>query len=50
MDKIITGNAIEVLKELPDCSVDCCIMSPPYLGLRDYGVNGQIGLEKSVEK
>lgn len=49
MDKIITGNAIEVLKELPDCSADCCITSPPYLGLRDYGVNGQIGLENSVE-
>ena len=49
MDKIITGNAIEVLKELPDCTTDCCITSPPYLGLRDYGVNGQIGLEKSVE-
>ena len=49
MDKIITGNAIEVLKELPDCTIDCCITSPPYLGLRDYGVNGQIGLEKSVE-
>ena len=49
MDKIITGNAIEVLKEFPDCSVDCCITSPPYLGLRDYGVNGQIGLENSVE-
>lgn len=49
MDKIITGNAIEVLKELPDCSADCCITSPPYLGLRDYGVNEQIGLENSVE-
>ena len=49
MNKIITGNAIEVLKELPDCSVDCCITSPPYLGLRDYGVNGQIGLENSAE-
>ena len=49
MNKIITGNAIEVLKELPDCTADCCITSPPYLGLRDYGVNGQIGLEKSVE-
>ena len=49
MNKIITGNVIEVLKELPDCSVDCCITSPPYLGLRDYGVNGQIGLENSVE-
>ena len=49
MDKIITGNAIEVLKELHDCSADCCITSPPYLGLRDYGVNEQIGLENSVE-
>lgn len=49
MNKIITGNAIEVLKELPYCTADCCITSPPYLGLRDYGVNGQIGLEKSVE-
>ena len=49
MNKIITGNAIEVLKELPDCTADCCITSPPYLGLRDYGVNGQIGLEKSIE-
>ena len=49
MDKIITGNAIEVLKELPDCSADCCITSPPYLGLRDYGVSGQLGLENSVE-
>lgn len=49
MDKIITGNAIEVLKELPDCSADCCITSPPYLGLRDYGVSGQLGLENSLE-
>lgn len=49
MSKIITGNAIEVLKELPDCTADCCITSPPYLGLRDYGVNEQIGLENSVE-
>jgi DNA (cytosine-5-)-methyltransferase len=49
MDKIITGNAIEVLKELLDCSADCCITSPPYLGLRDYGVSGQLGLENSVE-
>lgn len=49
MDKIITGNAIEVLKELPDCTADCCITSPPYLGLRNYGVSGQLGLENSVE-
>ena len=49
MNKVITGNAIDVLKELPDCTADCCITSPPYLGLRDYGVNGQLGLENSVE-
>ena len=49
MNKIITGNAFDVLKALPDCSADCCITSPPYLGLRDYGVNGQLGLENSVE-
>ena len=35
------------LRKLPDNSVDCCITSPPYFGLRDYGVGGQIGLEKS---
>jgi len=29
--------------------VDCCITSPPYFGLRDYGVDGQIGLEESPE-
>ena len=49
MNKIITGNAFDVLKALPDCSADCRITSPPYLGLRDYGVNGQLGLENSVE-
>ena len=49
MNKIITGNAIEVLKELPDCSADCCITSPPYFGLRDYGMDGQLGLEDTVE-
>jgi len=49
MNKIITGNAIEVLKELPDGYAAICITSPPYFGLRDYGVDGQIGLENSVE-
>lgn len=49
MNKIITGNTIEILKELPDCSADCCITSPPYFGLRDYGVDGQLGLEDTVE-
>ena len=35
---------------IPDGSVDCVVTSPPYYGLRDYGINGQIGLEESPEK
>ena len=41
------GDALAVLRELPDQSVDCCVTSPPYFGLRDYGVEGQYGLESS---
>ena len=41
------GDALTVLRQLPDQSVDCCVTSPPYFGLRDYGVEGQIGAEKS---
>jgi DNA modification methylase len=37
------------LLNLPDNSIDCCVTSPPYFGLRDYGVSGQIGLEASPE-
>ena len=33
-----------------DCSVDCCVTSPPYYGLRDYGVAGQLGLEPTPEE
>lgn len=42
------GDALEVLRQLPDESVDCCVTSPPYLGLRDYGVEGQLGLEPTI--
>lgn len=45
--KIYCGDAINVLRGLSPNSVDCCITSPPYYGLRDYGANGQIGLEKT---
>lgn len=38
------------LQKLPDNSVDCCISSPPYWGLRDYGVDGQIGLEENYSE
>jgi DNA modification methylase len=41
------GDALAVLRGLPDASVDCCVTSPPYFGLRDYGVEGQQGLESS---
>ena len=39
------GDALAVLRTLPDESVDCIVTSPPYYGLRDYGVPGQYGLE-----
>lgn len=41
------GDSLAVLRTLPDQSVDCCVTSPPYFGLRDYGVEGQYGLEAS---
>lgn len=41
------GDSLAVLRELPDASVDCCVTSPPYFGLRDYGIEGQYGLEPS---
>lgn len=41
------GDALAVLRTLPDQSVNCCVTSPPYFGLRDYGIEGQYGLEAS---
>lgn len=43
------GDSLEVLRNLPSETVNCVITSPPYYWLRDYGVNGQIGLEETVE-
>ncbi len=48
--KIYVGNSIEVLKNLPGESVHCVVTSPPYWGLRDYGVEGQLGLEKTPDE
>lgn len=45
--QILVGDCREVLRGLPDCSVQCVVTSPPYYGLRDYGVDGQIGLERT---
>lgn len=44
-DRILCGDALEMLRTLPDNSVHCCVTSPPYYALRDYGVDGQIGRE-----
>jgi DNA modification methylase len=41
------GDALEVARELPDAAADCIVTSPPYFGLRDYGIDGQYGLESS---
>ena len=46
---IIVGDCIEVMKSRPAQSVQCCVTSPPYWGLRDYGVDGQLGSEKTPE-
>jgi len=45
---IVCAAALDFIKSLPDASVDCCITSPPYYGLRDYGVEGQYGREPSI--
>ncbi len=47
---ILTGDALEQLKTIPDGIVNTCVTSPPYYGLRDYGVDGQIGLEETPEQ
>lgn len=47
--RLMCGDAIEQLQKLPSCSVNTCVTSPPYYGLRDYGISNQIGLEESPE-
>ena len=48
--RILTGDCREVLPTLDAGSVHCCVTSPPYWGLRDYGHDGQIGLEETPEE
>lgn len=47
--RLLLGDCIEQMRRLPDASVHTCVTSPPYFGLRDYGVDGQIGLEDTPE-
>lgn len=46
--RILVGDVFARLAEIPDDSVDCVATSPPYWGLRDYGVEGQIGMEPTL--
>lgn len=48
--KIITGDSFSELQKLDYNSIQCVVTSPPYFGLRDYGVDGQIGLEPTVQE
>jgi len=50
VNRILPGNNIDTLKMIPDSTVDCCVTSPPYYGLRDYNMDGQIGLEDTPEE
>jgi len=49
-NQVLLGDALDVLRTLPDEHVQMCVTSPPYWGLRDYGVEGQIGLERTPEE
>lgn len=50
MIELKCGDCLKVLKDMPDCSVDMIITSPPYFNLRNYGVNGEIGQEDTIEE
>jgi DNA modification methylase len=45
--RILVGDALAMLRTLPSASVQVCVTSPPYFGLRDYGASGQMGLEQT---
>ena len=49
LNKIYNEDCLTFLKQMPDQYVECCITSPPYFRLRDYGMAGQIGLEETPE-
>lgn len=47
---LYTGDCVSSLRKIRDSSVNCCVTSPPYYNLRDYGVDGQLGLEHSPDE
>ena len=50
VNAILNGDSLNVLKTIPNACVDMTMTSPPYWALRDYGVNGQIGLEHRIDE
>jgi len=50
INTILCGNCLEVLKKFPDESVDCCVTSPPYWQLRNYGMKEQLGQEPTCQE
>lgn len=46
--EIHNGDALAILRTMPEASVQCCVTSPPYWRMRDYGVHGQYGLEETI--
>lgn len=49
-NKVFCGDAAEILKYLPQGSANMCVTSPPYYGLRDYGIENQIGTEQTPQE
>lgn len=49
-NRLFHGDAKEILESFPDKLFDMCVTSPPYWGLRDYGIDGQLGLEPTPEE
>ena len=50
LDKIYNEDCLQGMKSIADGAVDCVVTSPPYYALRDYNVEGQIGLESSLDE
>lgn len=50
VNKVYQGDCVQVMQQFPIESIDMCLTSPPYWGLRDYGHDGQYGLEKTPEE
>ena len=50
VNQILEGDCLDLMKKMPDKHVQCCITSPPYYSVRDYGIEGQIGAEETPEE